>query len=1018
MTLTNPTPLNTTDTGVVSISPIAFDDTYPQTVIGNVSINSANIPYSVVTNDFQGQNGGTPTITAFDATTTAGGQIVMTTSGADIGKFTYNPPPGFEGTDTFTYTLTNTVGSSVGTVKIPVAGMVWFINNGAAACTTLAAGCGRLSNPFSTLAAFQALNNGTGNNPAANDNIFVFESATGYGGGVTLLSGQKFIGQDATATLATITGLTPPSGSAAFPAMNSGNATVTNITGTVTLNTNATVRGLQINSTTSTGMNDPVAAITGVSVSEVSVTTTTGTGVDFSGTAGTLTFTGLTTSGGAGANLVGNAGGTFNFSNIAVSSGANAAFTATGGGTVNATQNNTSIVNTLTTTTGTALNVANTTIGASGLTFRSISANGAPNGINLNTTGAGSFTVIGDGASDPANTTRGRTTAMLGGGTITLGSGGTILNTTGAAISLNSAASVTLRNISLTGNAGGVNSGADGIHATSVTGLTLDNMLVTGHLGNDGLSGSAVSDLNLLHMDIHTNAKTAGVEASDIWDVRLDNLTGTSAVSNSLFFDSREDIFTITNGGSSNLTLTVTNSEFRDTDLGTSPAVGDAGFQMLASGSAVTTLTATGCTFKNVRLTGFHYTGNNTASGTVKVMNSVFGGTAAGGDAANQNGVDIDIDHQGAGTTLNFEVSGNTTRQGFRANDSTSINIFLAGLSTATSQMVGTVKNNIIGIAGTANSGSDLGAGIALDCTGAGTMTASVTGNTVNQVRCNSGNVFDLGTSQTAKANVRIRNNTFNGNPAQVNPQYGIHINGGTGTAGENNPLCLDIGANSVSMPASAIATIDLDSFPGNVTNLVGYAGGTNNGGQIQTFFSANNTLTGPAPLYTSAGGTTQAAVAPCSTFVFPTRPTQPGDTDRNPLLLATGGVEKAATEQSSVVARTAIPTIEQVSASLPQPAAFGLLRQADLDSVVATALARWEATGLSTEQVAILHKLHFEVAALSNLRLGEASGNDIRVDNNAGGNGWFVGTVSNASAPRRRRFCRGDGVSQKRPTS
>ena len=121
VTLTNATPTNTTDTGVVSISPIAFDDTYPQTVIGNVSINSANIPYSVVTNDPQGQNGGTPTITAFDATTTAGGQIVMTTSGVDIGKFTYNPPPGFEGTDTFTYTLTNTVGSSVGTVSIPVA---------------------------------------------------------------------------------------------------------------------------------------------------------------------------------------------------------------------------------------------------------------------------------------------------------------------------------------------------------------------------------------------------------------------------------------------------------------------------------------------------------------------------------------------------------------------------------------------------------------------------------------------------------------------------------------------------------------------------------------------------------------------------------------------------------------------------------------------------------------------------------------------------------------------------------
>jgi len=246
---------NTTLSGLVSASTIAFNDTYPQTVIGNVSINSANIPYSVVTNDYQGQNAGTPTITVFDATTTAGGQIVMTTSGVDIGKFTYNPPPGFEGTDTFTYTFTNTTGSSVGTVSIPVSGMVWFINNNAAACTTLAGGCGRLSNPFSTLAAFQALNNGTGNNPAVNDNIFVFESATTYTGGVTLLGGQRFIGQDASDTLATITGLTPPSGSTAFPAMNTGApaTTITNAAGNgITLNalgTTNTVRGMTITNT-------------------------------------------------------------------------------------------------------------------------------------------------------------------------------------------------------------------------------------------------------------------------------------------------------------------------------------------------------------------------------------------------------------------------------------------------------------------------------------------------------------------------------------------------------------------------------------------------------------------------------------------------------------------------------------------------------------------------------------------------------------------------------------------------
>ena len=82
-----------------------------------------------------------------------------------------------------------------------------------------------------------------------------------------------------------------------------------------------------------------------------------------------------------------------------------AAFTATGGGTVTATQNNTTIVNTIITDAGTALHVANTDIGAAGLTFRSISAgnNGSTPGVGivLDNTGVavsnGGLTVTGTG---------------------------------------------------------------------------------------------------------------------------------------------------------------------------------------------------------------------------------------------------------------------------------------------------------------------------------------------------------------------------------------------------------------------------------------------------------------------------------------------------------------------------------------------------------------------------------------------------------------------------------------------
>src|SRR6185369_6105202 len=212
--------------GTTAASPVGVNDTFPVTVTGNVRINSANLaaPFSVVSNDFLGVNP-TSTISAFDATTANGGQIVMTTSGADIGKFTYNPPAGFQGTDTFTYTLTDNANvtsaasNRTATVSITVSGMIWFINNNSAACTTLAAGCGRLTNPFSTLAAFDALNGSVGtNNPKANDNIFIYESNTDYVGPVTLENNQKFIGQDATASLSAISGITPATGSDPLPA--------------------------------------------------------------------------------------------------------------------------------------------------------------------------------------------------------------------------------------------------------------------------------------------------------------------------------------------------------------------------------------------------------------------------------------------------------------------------------------------------------------------------------------------------------------------------------------------------------------------------------------------------------------------------------------------------------------------------------------------------------------------------------------------------------------------------------
>ena len=91
----------------------------------------------------------------------------------------------------------------------------------------------------------------------------------------------------------------------------------------------------------------------------------------FNKSAGNVTFSGPITGTGEGITLMFNNLATFTFSGgVNINSGTNPAFTAKLGGTVTVTGS----TNTLATTTGTALDVENVTIGAGGLTFHSITA--------------------------------------------------------------------------------------------------------------------------------------------------------------------------------------------------------------------------------------------------------------------------------------------------------------------------------------------------------------------------------------------------------------------------------------------------------------------------------------------------------------------------------------------------------------------------------------------------------------------------------------------------------------------
>lgn len=309
----------------------ATSDTY--TATGNVSIN-LNGAAGVLTND----NGSNRTIVAINGNTSLVGVPTTTTQGGNLtlnadGSFNYNPPAGYEGSDNFTYTIDNGFSSpSTITVTLNISGMIWFINNGAGA-----GGDGRLSSPFNSTTAFNSVNNGTGNNPAVGDNIFIYESNTNYIGSIVLLNNQKLIGQDATSSLTTIAGLTPPSYSAALPVTSSGNGVFTVLTTTaggsnvVTLSNaggSNRIQGLTIGDKTGVGITG--SSFGTLTVADVSIS---GTGQALALTNGALNVTVNALSATSGSNAIAliNTTGTLTATGGALSGSTGTTFNVNGG---------------------------------------------------------------------------------------------------------------------------------------------------------------------------------------------------------------------------------------------------------------------------------------------------------------------------------------------------------------------------------------------------------------------------------------------------------------------------------------------------------------------------------------------------------------------------------------------------------------------------------------------------------------------------------------------------------------
>ncbi|MFL6531445.1 MAG: LamG-like jellyroll fold domain-containing protein, partial [Chthoniobacterales bacterium] len=976
--LTNPTPTNTTEVVGVSISPVAFDDVYPQTILPNIGINSGNIPYSVFTNDFTG----TPAVTTIASFSQAThGTVTMVTSGANIGQFTYEPAAGYSGADSFTYTLTNSVGSSVGTVNLTVSAspVIWFVNPAVGVT-----GTGTLSSPFKTVAeAVTAIGNNTSHR------IFLYSGSQTTG--IALKTGGWLVGQGATtsggATFDSTMGITPGTGAIARPTIGGTRPALSNSTGSVvTLADNNLILGVAISGgATGAAVNGPsgvnnltigsdctiggagggaFSLVGGAGTVNVAapITSATGRSVNVAnrGT-GVVTFFAAVSDTGAGVFLDNNdqAGqATITFSaGLSLSTGANAAFTATNGGIVNATQNNTSIVNTLTTTTGTALNVANTTIGANGLTFRSINSNGAgSDGIILNNTGlTAGLTVTGNGGTCTNADQTGCSGGQISGKTGSDDSGTTPI---GTGIVLNNTINASFTRMWVHDHSNYA------IRGNSVTGFTFANSVVNGANGTEA-PASAGSPFN---------------ESA----IRFTGLFGSASITNSYVSGGVTDNIGVINTSGSLNRLTIDSCTFGNN----SPTQGNRNLDFNSTVTGTINVTVSNCTFTASASHFFGFDASGTGGDVIFTNNTISQGRPGiGGVPSATGGGGVKL--TGTSSTVTFLVQGNHIT-GVDGNA-------MLFVHDGSGSFTGTVTGNFIGNAAVANSGSIEGDGIQLlmpSGLAGNTVSVAITNNDIRQYN-NFGIELASGSSglagETGNISATVTGNTIGnpGNNASISSIFqGVQLNTAT-VDGQTWVWCLNLKNNSiVGSGRNGGTDFRLRQRFDTKVMLPGYGGTPYDTAAVTAFIQSQN-----SPTPTGAALTDQ----PSGGFGFVNTPG--GGACASGLLVAEAGVQPSQCFASTAAQGSMIPSeSEQVSATSLAPttnvaasraAVPTALTQAEVDRVARVAREQWKASGLSAQQLSRLNELHFEVADLPGHYLGEADGSRIRVDNDAGGNGW-----------------------------
>jgi VCBS repeat-containing protein len=265
--------------------PTAVNQSY--TAVGNTPLGVGTTPTapaattsgSVLNGDSDPDSGGSISVTG--NTTPGHGTVIMNADGT----FTYTPNAGFSGTDSFTYTITDSDDplnpkSATATVTITVGPVVWYVDN-----SKVAAGTGQSTSPFNTLAA---ANSAAG----ANSIIFLYQGNATYTGGVSMKSGEDLWGQPF--------GLTVDGFS--LVAAGGSTPTITNSGGDgIDLAENADVEAVNVSSPSGNGIAaNGVSDATVGTTDAVAVSGAGGDGIHISGGTGTLNFAGASVTGSTG----------------------------------------------------------------------------------------------------------------------------------------------------------------------------------------------------------------------------------------------------------------------------------------------------------------------------------------------------------------------------------------------------------------------------------------------------------------------------------------------------------------------------------------------------------------------------------------------------------------------------------------------------------------------------------------------------------------------------------------------